>query len=262
MSPPQFSPPPPPPPNSFSHHNLNPLSNFSQNSLPSPPPTLISPNSAAQQHNSLLLTTSSYQQQASGLNLNSFGRSNTLDRKLKPLLTQSSQMPLLNTVKTSKLINEANNIHVYSNSLERNLSFNQQRQFMAKNGPNSLNRNNLMFNMTNSTFMPQTNGQSVCTSPQRNSLNIPLKTGPFQTNKRPLSQDPMIESNSSFLISSSASSNDIISFNTNNISTPNQFSLSTIQQLKSELENARARILTLTNQLNNNVNYIRLKFIS
>ena len=247
MSPPQLSSPPPPPPpttttsTSFSHHNLQTLS---QASLPSPPQvSLISPSTTSGCHQSL--------------NLNSFGRSNTLDRKLKPLI--STQMPLLNTGKTSKLINESSSAQFYSNSLERNLSFNQQRQFAAKNGANTINRANLVFSMTNSTFMPQNCAppatSNVCGSPQRNSLNIPLKAAvgsvaPFQ--KRPLSQDPMSESmalmTNSFLISSSASSNDIISYNANS-----QFSLAAVQQLKSELENARARILTLTNQLNTNV---------
>lgn len=135
------------------------------------------------------------------INLNSFGRSNTLDRKLKPL-NQDASVP----------------------------------------------------KFKNNTF--RQNGDDY--KEQRNSLNIQLKSpscnsyrSSFQnSSKRPLSQEPIMEITAEIPI-------DTCDAFCTNFASNSGFSqtgtISTIQKLSYELENAKNRIISLTNQLNSNV---------
>ena len=202
---------------------------FSQQSLPSPPP----PPQLQQQTPNLLLTPSMqhHQMQQSNLllktttNLNTFGRSNTLDRKIKqPQLLSNINKP------QTKLVNDDQQFN--SNSLERNYN---QRQYLV---------NNQTVNCTNYSQSPHRNSLSI-------SLRSPTSSSRLMTHHQQQQQSKMINEtineNGSYLMSSSASSNDIISINSNQSSVQQQ------QQLKIELDNARNRILTLTNQLNTNV---------
>jgi len=223
----------------MSPQHLSP-SNASQNQqqLPSPPllpPPPPNPSSSNNTHNLLLLTPS---MQSSNLllktttssataaainqtNLNTFGRSNTLDRKIKPSSSQppTSQL-MLNLNSNNKQQNEINLSTIYSNSLERSYS---QRQYLQSTGYSQ--------------------------SPQhRNSLSISLRspTASSKISHLPC-HEPILE-NGNYLVCNSASTNDIIS-NTGNM-----------QQLKIDLENARNRIITLTNQLSTNVRVYLLFF--
>lgn len=200
---------------------------FSQQSLPSPPP----PPQLQQQPPNLLLTPSMqhHQMQQSNLllktttNLNTFGRSNTLDRKIKqPQLLSNINKP------QTKLVNDDQQFN--SNSLERN--YNQRQYFV----------NNQTVNCTNYSQSPYRNSLSI-------SLRSPTSSSRLMTHHQQQQSkmiNETINENGSYLISSSASSNDIISINSNQSSVQQQ-------QLKIELDNARNRILTLTNQLNTNV---------
>lgn len=223
----QLSPPLPPPPISpqMQRHKLDTCS------LPSPPPLpphayLLSP----QKSIAASLLTNVTQ---ANCNFNSFGRSNTLDRKPK----QSNF-----NFNKENTVNQINSQHFY-NSLERKtLTDNETSNYRLFNG-----------------LKPQQ--FQVNTSPQRNSLNLTLKPpspqspsqrasqsngGPFS--KRPLSQDTILENASSLLefqqrISSTPTSPEHYS------------SLISGANLKLDLENAKNQIFLLTNQLNTSVSW-------
>jgi hypothetical protein len=154
-----------------------------------------------QSSNLLLKTTTSSATAAATINqtnLNTFGRSNTLDRKIKPSSSQppTSQL-MLNLNSNNKQQNEINLSTIYSNSLERSYS---QRQYLQSTGYSQ--------------------------SPQhRNSLSISLRspTASSKISHLPC-HEPILE-NGNYLVCNSASTNDIIS-NTGNM-----------QQLKIDLEN-------------------------
>ena len=207
---------------------------FGHSSLPSPPlpppppnpsstnnqPNLLLLTPSMQPSNLLLKTTTTATTAANPTNLNTFGRSNTLDRKMKPSSSQSPttqqlMLNLNNNNNNTKQHNDINLSTIYSNSLERSYS---QRQYLQSNGYSQ--------------------------SPHRNSLSISLRspTASSKISHLPC-HEPILE-NGNYLISNSASTNDIIS-NAGNM-----------QQLKSDLENARNRIITLTNQLNTNVSLL------
>lgn len=166
--------------------------------LPSPPP----PSSSDSETKSSSVTDSINHSNmpVNSINLNSFGRSNTLDRKLKPLNQDASKF--------------------------KNNSFKQNADDYKE---------------------------------QRNSLNIQLKSpssgsyrSSFQnsSSKRPLSQEPIMEITAEIPIDTCHTYNSNISseYGFNQAGT-----MSKIQQLSYELENAKNRILSLTNQLNSNV---------
>ena len=132
----------------------------------------------------------------------------------------------------TKLVNDDQQFN--SNSLERNYN---QRQYLV---------NNQTVNCTNYSQSPHRNSLSI-------SLRSPTSSSRLMTHHHHQQQqskmiNETINENGSYLMSSSASSNDIISINSNQSSVQQQQ-----QQLKIELDNARNRILTLTNQLNTNV---------
>jgi hypothetical protein len=205
MSPPQLSPPLPP-------HQI--FDSVSQHSLPSPPPlpsvNYFATSNPSQSSNLLLKTTTT-----NNTNLNTFGRSNTLDRKIK--IPNNNLILNLNNNNNNKQPNSMEyNTNSYSNSLERRMHVNSYNQ-----------------------------------SPHRNSLSISLRspTSSSASNKMSnyqtkLSHEPILE-NEHFNVTTmpqSNSSNDMMAINN--------------AAIKCELDNARNRILTLTNQLNTNVSIV------
>lgn len=137
------------------------------------------------------------------LNLHSFGRSNTLDRKLKPLVT----------TRTSSVDNNNDEVKLTTGKLVEPI--------------------------------------------QRNSL-INLKTNlMFNGHKRPLSQDTIMEMNNEStanclnIISNKLSQNSI-----NYLNSTGNGTLTKYQQLSIELENAKSRLATVSNQLNQSVSLL------
>ena len=162
-SPPTLPPPPPPPPKTPS---LSMLNQFGQFNLPSPPalpppavsppyPTLLLSPKATQMTSSLLLatTTTTPSKRLNELNdnthsthqLNSFGRSNTLDRKPRSTFSYET------TQAKSRIDTQPQNSY-FSNSLERSQPHGAEHRFEYQVA------------------------DLVCTSPQRNSLNLVLKS--------------------------------------------------------------------------------------
>ena len=151
------------------------------------------------------------------LNFNLFGRSNTLDRQLKPL----NPIAL-----TSKSVDSKN---ISTNETPNSPS--QKNQYQQP--PTTPQRNSLINLKNNMTY-----------------------NNPTTNTKRPLSQDPIIEMNNetSFLNAANRPHlliNGASNFSSNIVSATG--TLSKAQQLNIELENAKNRILTLTHQLNQNV---------
>lgn len=165
--------------------------------LPSPPCSSELETSSPSATNSI----NHYNMPVNSINLNSFGRSNTLDRKLKPLNQDTSVSKFKNN-------NFRQNVDEYKD--------------------------------------------------HRNSLNIQLKSpscnsyrSSFQnSSKRPLSQEPIMEITAEIPIDNC----EFIGANFTPDCGFNQTgTISKIQQLSYELENAKNRIISLTNQLNSNV---------
>lgn len=198
-----------------SHQNFD---SVSQHSLPSPPPlpsvNYFATSNPSQSSNLLLKTTTT-----NNTNLNTFGRSNTLDRKIK--IPNNNLILNLNNNNNNKQPNSMEyNTNSYSNSLERRMHVNSYNQ--------SPHRNSLSISLRSPTS----------SSSAASSSN---KMSNYQTK---LSHEPILE-NEHFNVTTmpqSNSSNDMMAINN--------------AAIKCELDNARNRILTLTNQLNTNVSIV------
>ncbi len=211
------SPPLPPPPLSLSNRNYN----QTNVNLPSPPPLPCQ-------------------------KFNSFGRSNTLDRKSKQSpfnfteISRQSHNPFYNSLERKTLTDSSsessNNYRLFS-TMKNQLKQNQQSPKLVYHG-----------------------------SPQRNSLNLTIKPPSPQTpshrnigetscfNKRPMSQDTILENTAHLAEFQQRMSSTPTSPEHYGCLSQGQV-MSSIASLKLELENAKNQIFLLTNQLSTSVSF-------
>ncbi|CAF0722042.1 unnamed protein product [Brachionus calyciflorus] len=191
--------------------------------LPSPPSSIlksVTTSSVTNSINQIKMPVNS-----ASINLNSFGRSNTLDRKLKNQNESSSS-----SINKYKI----NNSYIQVQHQQQQISF-QNDELHMKDQRNSLNIQ---------LKSPSSNSYRI------NNINN-CNTTP---SKRPLSQEPIMEitteihldENDNFTNNLNSS---IFSFNPSG-------TMSKMQQVSYELENAKNRILSLTNQLNSNAQLV------
>lgn len=189
------------------------------------------------------------QQNQTRSNFNSFGRSNTLDRR--------AYTPKNHNSTSFKLSDPKSNIYQNYNSLERKTITDS-----SSNTDNQQTNSYRLFNTLNNT-RNSLNLTLKPPSPNRKSPAINVNTNSAQIfAKRPLSQDT-IQENSACLLDfqhkmSTPTSPDhynSLAFN-NNLQQQQQSSPIQLKQQQQELDAARNQILMLSNQLNNSVSFI------
>ena len=263
ISSPPTLPPPPPPPKTPSMSMLN---QFGQFNLPSPPalpppavsppyPTLLlSPKSSQMTSSLLLATTDTPSKRLNEMNdnthsthqLNSFGRSNTLDRKPRSTFSYEAA-----TKPAKSRIDTPPQNSYFSNSLERSQPHGAEYMYEYQAA------------------------ELVCTSPQRNSLNLVLKSPSspptcrvIKTNsvytKRPVSQETIME-NAAYLVGFQNQPKLHLHQHQHTASTPTspEFIISAefgTQGLKHELEAATCQIHKLNGQLHASVRVVFSNF--